>query len=55
MESKDEPAPAATSRGEEVTPAVEASEEIEMQVEPLQVASVAPTGSACQDRPGQRR
>jgi hypothetical protein len=37
-----------TSRGEEATPAVESSQEIEMQVEQLAVASITPTGSACQ-------
>ena len=36
------------SRGDKVTPAVESKEEIEMQVEQLTVASVTPTGGACQ-------
>jgi hypothetical protein len=49
LETKDksvEPSP--RSRGEEVTPAVESSQAIEMQVERLNVGSVTPTGSACQ-------
>jgi hypothetical protein len=47
MEAKDSTAEP-KSRGEEVTPAVESSQEIEMQVKGLTVASVTPTGSPCQ-------
>jgi hypothetical protein len=45
------------SRGDEVTPAIESKEEIELQVERLNVAAVTPTGAACQIRQGsdQRR
>ena len=48
IESKDKPVIAEKSRGDEVTPAVESKQEIEMQVERLNVASISPTGSACQ-------
>jgi hypothetical protein len=34
-------------RGDEVTPAIESKQEIELQVEQLNVASIAPTGSSC--------
>jgi hypothetical protein len=37
-----------SSRNEQVTPAVESTQEIEMQVERLNVTSVTPTGAACQ-------
>lgn len=47
MVSKEKPASEPKSRGEEVTPAIESKEEIEMQVERLNVASVTPTGGAC--------
>lgn len=47
IESK-EKTEAPKSRGDEVTPAIESKHEIEMQVERLNVASVTPTGSACQ-------
>jgi hypothetical protein len=48
IETKEPTGAVPKSRGEEVTPAVESTHEIEMQVERLNVASIAPTGSACQ-------
>jgi len=36
------------SRGEEATPAIQSKSEIDMQVQRLNVASITPTGSACQ-------
>lgn len=49
LEAKDQSAePSPKSRGEEVTPAIESSQEIEMQVERLTVAEVTPTGAPCQ-------
>jgi hypothetical protein len=48
IESKEKTEGAPTkSRGDQVTPAIESKEEIEMQVEQLNVASIAPTGGAC--------
>lgn len=56
METKDQSRDAAAkSRGERATPAVESSEEIEMQVEKLLVSTVTPTGAACQVGQGERR
>ncbi len=52
IETKEPETTAPKSRGQEVTPAIESKHEIEMQVERLNVASVTPTGSACQT--GQR-
>ncbi len=40
-------------RSDDVTPAVESREEIEMQVERLHVASIAPTGAPCRVASGQ--
>lgn len=40
--------PQVRSRGEDVTPAVESEEEIELKVQRLHVASITPTGSVCQ-------
>jgi hypothetical protein len=45
--AKEKSATEPKSRGDEVTPAIESKEEIEMQVERLNVASVTPTGGAC--------
>ena len=48
IESKDKPAAIEPDpRNKDVTPAVESTQEIEMQIERLNVASVTPTGSAC--------
>jgi len=47
--------PGSKRRDEDATPAVESAEQIEMQVERLHVASVTPTGSACQIGQGERR
>jgi hypothetical protein len=56
LEGEDQSEDVATkSRGEDATPAVESSHEVEMQVERLDVASITPTGSACQIGQGQRR
>jgi hypothetical protein len=46
--SDESDAPATKSRERDVTPAIEMSHEIEMQVQRLNVASITPTGSACQ-------
>jgi hypothetical protein len=45
------------SRGDEVTPAIQSKEEVELQVERLNIASITPTGAACQigQESGQRR
>ena len=47
IETKDKPAIEPDPRNKDVTPAIESTQEIEMQVERLNVASVTPTGSAC--------
>ncbi len=48
---------ATKSRGDRVTPAIESKEEIELQVERLNVASITPTGATCQvgQASGERR
>jgi hypothetical protein len=49
MESKEKAEGTPTKRrGDEVTPAIASKGEIELQVERLNVASVTPTGAACQ-------
>jgi hypothetical protein len=48
MESKERTDTSAKAGGEGATPVVKSTEEIEMQVERLNVASVAPTGASCQ-------
>jgi hypothetical protein len=48
MESKDRTDTSAKASGEGATPVVKSTEEIEMQVERLNVVSVAPTGANCQ-------
>jgi hypothetical protein len=50
IETKAETPREPKSRGEEVTPAIESTEEIEMQVERLNVASITPTGGSCNAR-----
>jgi hypothetical protein len=40
--------PTTTPRGDTVTPAIETKQEIEIQVERLNVATIKPTGAACQ-------
>lgn len=50
IETKDKTVTPEKSRGDEVTPAIESKQEIEMQVERLNVASVTPTGAPCNVR-----
>jgi len=52
IETKDKADRPAKAGGDQATPVVKSTEEIEMQVERLNVASVMPTGAACQT--GQR-
>ena len=54
-EDRSQPPAAERKRGEEVTPAVETEQEIEMKIAQLHVVSITPTGSACQLGPGERR
>jgi hypothetical protein len=48
IEAKDKSTPAPATTADAPTPAVKSSEQIEMQVERLNVASITPTGAACQ-------
>jgi hypothetical protein len=55
IESKPQSEQPVPERGEEVTPAIETEQEIEMTVAQLHVGSVTPTGTACQITQEDRR